>query len=161
VRIADSERGQQLTDTLKPDLLHRHPDRYARLCCPGLDVFEQTYHWSTMQAEYSTDLVFKSEQILRPLYEQLSREAVLSVRCEQVATFLGKKTTPQLATEIGSRLSTRIEGACSKAIYRRRNEIERLFRRLKGFRRIFSRFEELVVMFTASIRFAMIADALR
>lgn len=49
----------------------------------------------------------------------------------------------------------------SKAIYRRRNEIERLFRRLKGFRRIFSRFEKLDVMFTAFIHFALIADALR
>ena len=28
------------------------------------------------------------------------------------------------------------------AIYKKRNEIERLFRRLKGFRRIFSRFEK-------------------
>ncbi len=49
----------------------------------------------------------------------------------------------------------------SKAIYRRRNEIERLFRRLKGFRRIFSRFEKLDVMFTAFIHFALIADGLR
>jgi transposase len=49
----------------------------------------------------------------------------------------------------------------SRAIYRRRNEIERLFRRLKGFRRIFSRFEKLDVMFTAIIHFALIADALR
>ncbi len=49
----------------------------------------------------------------------------------------------------------------SKAIYKRRNEIERLFRRLKGFRRIFSRFEKLDVMFTAFILFALIADALR
>lgn len=114
VRIADFARAQELADTFKPELLHRHLDRYARLCCPVLDVFEQTYHWSIMQAEYSTDLVFKSEQILRPLYEQLSREAVLSVRAEQVATFLGKKVTPQLAAEIGSRLSTRIEGTCIK-----------------------------------------------
>jgi transposase len=29
-------------------------------------------------------------------------------------------------------------------MYRRRNEIERLFRRLKGFRRIFSRFDKLI-----------------
>jgi transposase len=34
-----------------------------------------------------------------------------------------------------------------KAMYRKRNEIERLFRRLKGFRRIFSRFEKLDVLF--------------
>jgi transposase len=37
-------------------------------------------------------------------------------------------------------------------MYCRRNEIERLFRRLKGFRRIFSRFDKLDVMFTAFIR---------
>jgi len=30
-----------------------------------------------------------------------------------------------------------------KALYRKRNEVERLFRRLKGFRRIFSRFDKL------------------
>jgi len=29
------------------------------------------------------------------------------------------------------------------AVYKKRNEIERLFRRLKGFRRIFSRFQKL------------------
>ena len=46
-------------------------------------------------------------------------------------------------------------------MYRRRNEIERLFRRLKGFRRIFSRFDKLDVMFTAFIHFALIIEALR
>lgn len=48
-----------------------------------------------------------------------------------------------------------------RAMYRRRNEIERLFRRLKGFRRIFSRFEKLDVMFLAFILFALIVEALR
>ncbi|MBK7237552.1 MAG: hypothetical protein IPI02_18705 [Sterolibacteriaceae bacterium] len=36
------------------------------------------------------------------------------MKAEQIATFLGKKITPQLAAEIGSRLSTRIEGTCIK-----------------------------------------------
>ena len=49
----------------------------------------------------------------------------------------------------------------NRAMYKRRNEIERLFRRLKGFRRIFSRFEKLDVMFVAFINFALIADGLR
>ncbi len=48
-----------------------------------------------------------------------------------------------------------------RAMYRRRNEIERLFRRLKGFRRIFSRFDKLDVMFTAFIHFALIVEGLR
>ena len=46
-------------------------------------------------------------------------------------------------------------------IYKRRNEIERLFRRLKGFRRIFSRIEKLDVVFLGFIVFALIVDALR
>ncbi|MDZ7778659.1 MAG: IS5 family transposase [Gemmatimonadota bacterium] len=49
----------------------------------------------------------------------------------------------------------------NEALYRRRNEIERLFRRLKGFRRIFSRFDKLDVMFIAFIHFALIVEALR
>lgn len=51
--------------------------------------------------------------------------------------------------------------AHNRAMYKRRNEIERLFRRLKGFRRIFSRFEKLDVMFVGFINFALIADGLR
>ena len=48
--------------------------------------------------------------------------------------------------------------AYNRNLYRRRNEIERLFRRLKGFRRICSRFEKLDAMFTAFIHFALIID---
>jgi transposase len=48
-----------------------------------------------------------------------------------------------------------------RAMYRKRNEVERLFRRLKGFRRVFSRFDKLDVMFMAFIHFALIVEALR
>jgi transposase len=48
-----------------------------------------------------------------------------------------------------------------RAMYKRRNQIERLFRRLKGFRRIFSRFEKLDVMFIGFINFTLIVEALR
>ncbi len=114
VRVADLERAQALSDALKPAELHRRLDRYAKQFCPVHDVFGQDYHWSLMQVEYSTDLIFRSEVALKPLYEQLAREAVLAVKAEQVASFLGKKLTPQLAQEIGSRFVTRIEGTCIK-----------------------------------------------
>ena len=48
-----------------------------------------------------------------------------------------------------------------KAWYRRRNEIERPFRRLNGFRRIFSRFDRLDVCFMALLCFALVVEALR
>jgi transposase len=44
---------------------------------------------------------------------------------------------------------------------KRRNEIERLFRRLKGFRRVFSRFDKLDVMYLAFVHVALIDDAFR
>lgn len=48
-----------------------------------------------------------------------------------------------------------------KALYSKRNEVERLFRRLKGFRRIFSRFDKLDLVFIAFIYFALIVEGLR
>ena len=75
--------------------------------------------------------------------------------------------TRQLALDLGfipvvPPLSTRIAPwEYNRAMYKRRNEIERLFRRLKGFRRIFSRFEKLDVMFMAFIHFALVIEALR
>src|SRR4029077_12331422 len=69
-------------------------------------------HWSLMQVEYAIDLVFRSVGTLRPLYAHLARESVLSVKAEQIANFLGRQISPQLAQEIGSQFSTRIEGTC-------------------------------------------------
>ena len=48
-----------------------------------------------------------------------------------------------------------------RQMYKRRNEVERLFRRLKGFRRIFSRFEKLDAMFLAFLCFVLVVDGLR
>jgi transposase len=48
-----------------------------------------------------------------------------------------------------------------REMHKKRNEAERLFRRLKGSRRIFSRFEKLDVVFFAFISFVLIVEALR
>ena len=114
VHIGDWARAQALADAFSPAALHRMLDDYAALCCPVIEVFQQTHHWSLMQLEYATDIVFRSAATLQPLYEQLTREQVLSVKAEQIATFLGRHITPQLAQEIGNQFSTRIEGTCIK-----------------------------------------------
>ena len=75
--------------------------------------------------------------------------------------------TRQLALDLGfipvvPPKKTRIEPwEYDRAMYKRRNEVERLFRRLKGYRRVFSRFEKLDAMFLAFINFALVADGLR
>jgi transposase len=48
-----------------------------------------------------------------------------------------------------------------RALDQKRNEIERLFRRLQGYRRIFSRFEQLDALFLGFLSFAFIVEALR
>ena len=48
-----------------------------------------------------------------------------------------------------------------KELYKRRNEIERLFRRLQGFRRIFCRYEKLDIMYIAFIQFALVFLSIR
>ena len=75
--------------------------------------------------------------------------------------------TRQLALELGfdpvvPPLSNRVSPwEYDKELYKRRNEVERLFRRLKGFRRIFSRFDKLDVLFLGFILVALIFDGLR
>ena len=74
--------------------------------------------------------------------------------------------TRQLAFDLGfipvvPPLKTRVDPwEYNRELYKRRNEIERLFRRLKGYRRIFSRFEKLDVLFLGFIHFVLIFDAL-
>jgi uncharacterized membrane protein YtjA (UPF0391 family) len=48
----------------------------------------------------------------------------------------------------------------TKAPYSKRNEVERLFRRLKGLRRIFSRFDKRDVVFLFLLQVALVMDSL-
>ena len=48
-----------------------------------------------------------------------------------------------------------------KTLYKRRNEIERLFRLIQGFRRVFCRFDKLDVVYTGFIQLALIFIAIR
>ena len=81
VRIDDCSRAQALADTLSPDQLHRSLDRYAERAVQYPTCSAQSYRWSLMQVElHATDLVFRSAATLKPLYEQLVRESVLSVK---------------------------------------------------------------------------------
>ena len=47
-----------------------------------------------------------------------------------------------------------------KQLYKQRNRVERLFRCLKRFRRIFTRYDKLDIIFLSFAYFALIIDAL-
>jgi len=75
--------------------------------------------------------------------------------------------TRQLALDLGfipvvSPTSKRLDPwEYDRVMYKRRNEVERRLRRLKGYRRIFSRFEKLDLMFLGFFSFVPVADGLR
>ncbi|HEX9782519.1 MAG TPA: hypothetical protein VGA56_07270 [Opitutaceae bacterium] len=101
---------RQIADGLHPKTLHRKLDSLVEEYCPVASEFEAGYHWSLMQIEYATDIVFRSRDALKPLYDGLVRTAVHAVRAEHVATFLGKKLDPRYQGEVGNDFNIRIQG---------------------------------------------------
>lgn len=110
VDIENFPKAQDLADAFRVDRLHRRLERLAKTFCPVVRRFLAGYHWSLMQVEYATDLVFRRPEDLRPLYESLVRTAIHTVKPEQVATFLGRKLTGNYQGELGNDFHTRIEG---------------------------------------------------
>ena len=108
--IGDWAQAQALADAFPVARLHRALDAWAARYCPVAAQFGSTYHWSIMQVEYATDLVFHRQDDLRPLYASLVRTAIHAVKPDQVATFLGRKLTGHYQDELGNDFHTRVEG---------------------------------------------------
>jgi hypothetical protein len=110
VEIADWNKAQKLADGLMVSKVHKLLDRFARRYCPVIRHFEVAYHWSIMQAEYATDIVFRRQSDLQGIYDTLTRTAIHAVKADSVATFLGRKLHPNFQDELGNDFHTRIEG---------------------------------------------------
>jgi hypothetical protein len=112
VQIGDFGRAQALVDSFSESRLHQKLDELARRFCPVLHHFAAGYYWSLMQLEHATDIVFRSREALAHLYDHLVRTVVVAAKTEHVSRFLGRRLHPAYQGELGSRLSTRIEGTC-------------------------------------------------
>lgn len=112
--IDDWAQAPQLVECFDVRKLHRRLDQYARRFCPVAATFGEQYHWSLMQFEFATDVVFLRSDYLAPLYGEITRTAIHAVQAEQVATFLGKKLHGNYEAEMGTHFHTRIEGTCIK-----------------------------------------------
>jgi hypothetical protein len=108
--VADPKEAQNISDSFPVDRLHRYLDEIAQRVCPILHHFQTTYHWTVTQVEYATDIMFRKQEDLRPLYDTLVRTAIHAVKPDNVATFLGRKLDPRFTDELGNDFSTRIEG---------------------------------------------------
>lgn len=109
--IEDADKAQELSDTLSIEKLHQKLDEFAWQFCPVYKDFNQRYHWSVMQAEYATDIVFKRQESLQRIYSELVATAIHTVKPDNIATFLGHKLDPRYEGEVGNNYHIRIEGS--------------------------------------------------
>jgi len=104
------ESAQEINDQLTVDVIHEKLNMFADKFCPVINKLEQRYHWSIMQAEYATDIVFKRQQDLKAIYDNLIRTAIHTVKPDNIATFFGKKLHGNYQGQMGNNFNTRIEG---------------------------------------------------
>ena len=115
--IADWQRAQRLSNGWETKRIHARLNDLARLCCPIYRDFASGYHWSVDQCEYATDVVFRKQADLQAIYENLARTAIHTVKPDNIATFLGRKLSPQFEGEMGNRFNIRIEGTLTCPIF--------------------------------------------
>ena len=108
--IADWHRAQRISNGWEAKRIHARLDEFARRCCPIYPDFASGYHWSVDQCEYATDVVFRKQAGLQAIYGNLARTAIHTVKPDNIATFLGRKLSPQFEGEMGNRFNIRMEG---------------------------------------------------
>jgi len=99
--IENFERAQQISDSFDVKKLHQFLDKFAQTYCPIFKDFCDSYHWSVLQTEYSTDIVFRRQKDLQGIYQNLVATAIHTVKPENIATFLGRKFHPRYEGEMG------------------------------------------------------------
>ena len=109
--IEDFSKAQEICDDIDIKKIHKRLDHLAKTYCPVYSSFNQVYHWSIMQAEYATDIVFKKQEYLQSIYSELTATAIHTVKPDNIATFLGHKVDPRYHGEIGNNYNIRIEGS--------------------------------------------------
>jgi DNA-binding MarR family transcriptional regulator len=114
--IEDPQKAQKLANDISIEKLHRKLEEFEWRFCPVYKDFKLRYQWSVMQAEYSTDIVFKEQAGLQAIYGELVATAIHTVKPDNIATFLGHKLDPRYQGEIGNNYHVRIEGSRIKHI---------------------------------------------
>jgi hypothetical protein len=111
------EKAQEICDNIDVKKIHKCLDALSKKYCPIISHFNQVYHWSIMQAEYATDIVFKKQADLQAIYSELIATAIHTVKPDNIATFLGHKVDPRYEGEMGNNYHVRIEGSRIKSRY--------------------------------------------
>ena len=107
VHIADYALANKIAKEFDVKTLHLRLDEFARRYCPVVTQLSLHYHWSIMQTEYATDLVFKDRETLQAFYPPLLETLTHAVKPADIATFLGRKLNGNYQGELGNRFNKR------------------------------------------------------
>jgi len=102
--LDDPDQAQKIADRFPhlswPNVL----DRWARLVNPLLTsqpwLKGRSYYWVIDQAEFSTDVLFRSRKALAEIYPRLLDHATLQFSAADILTFLGRKLDPRFQGEV-------------------------------------------------------------
>ena len=64
VDIDNFEKAQEIANQFDVERLHQILDDLAKKYCPVIDTLQLNYHWTIMQLEYATDIVFFQKEYL-------------------------------------------------------------------------------------------------
>lgn len=106
----DFNEVQKLSDQVRVEDLHRTLDILVKRFCPMPDEWGLSYNYTIKQVEYACDILFKDEESLKPLFDNIIKTAMHTVTPDNIANFLGKRFSVQFEGEVGSRLGRRILG---------------------------------------------------
>jgi hypothetical protein len=109
-KISDYQKAQSLSDNLRAEDLHQWLDKIVSQYIPFLEQTSQNYRWTLTQTEYSTDIIFKNQEDLRLLYEEIILKSIHSVKPENVATFFSRQLAASYAQEVGTKYNKQIQG---------------------------------------------------
>ncbi len=102
LNISDFTKAQLLSDNFRTEDIHQFLNILTDKYLPFLKKYNQSYRWGIMQAEYSTNIIFKDQSNFQLFYQDLIYKITLSVKPDNISTFLGKKLSPFYQGEIGN-----------------------------------------------------------
>ncbi len=108
--ISDVEKAQSFVDHFDVKALHQRLDQLASRFVAVHQRWRGGLYWSIAQAEWATDIMFKSTQILPWLYDELVRTAIVELKCSDVYGFLGKRLTEKSARDVSKNFKALREG---------------------------------------------------
>jgi hypothetical protein len=114
--IGDYSRAQEISNSFDVSKLHQLLDQFAQTFCPEYMTLGESYHWSILQAEYATDIIFRKQEDLKQIFPNLVETAIHIVKPENIATFLGRKLNGNYKGEAGNNYHVRLEGSRIKHV---------------------------------------------